>query len=259
MSPAELLSAAKARGLDCIAVTDHNTVQGALQAVALAECRPFSAAGHPRHRGLHRGRRGHRPLRPRGHPRGHSRSRRPSTASGSRAAWSICLIPTTCSAAGRYRAASADARRRARRHRRGGQRPLARTAGRRQGARLAARLGKPGGAGSDAHRKARGGPGLCRWSRHIPLGRPWFALVAAGFVEHGLSLWEYALNWGGQALSPVTRIWRRVTGSSARGVSDGGGQRGPARARARRALGGVAGRPARPLLPLRPPLPHRAG
>ena len=40
MSPAELLQAARARGLACIAVTDHNTVEGALAALALAEADP---------------------------------------------------------------------------------------------------------------------------------------------------------------------------------------------------------------------------
>jgi predicted metal-dependent phosphoesterase TrpH len=40
MSPAELLQAAKRRGLGCIAVTDHNTVDGALVALALAEADP---------------------------------------------------------------------------------------------------------------------------------------------------------------------------------------------------------------------------
>ena len=40
MSPAQLLGAAQAKGIDCIAVTDHNTVQGALEAVALANADP---------------------------------------------------------------------------------------------------------------------------------------------------------------------------------------------------------------------------
>jgi len=37
MSPAVLLSVAKVKGVHCLAVTDHNTVRGALEAVALAE------------------------------------------------------------------------------------------------------------------------------------------------------------------------------------------------------------------------------
>ena len=40
MSPAELLKAAKEAGLGCIAITDHNTVDGALVALALAEADP---------------------------------------------------------------------------------------------------------------------------------------------------------------------------------------------------------------------------
>jgi predicted metal-dependent phosphoesterase TrpH len=40
MSPAVLLAAAKARGLSCIAITDHNTIRGALQGAALAESDP---------------------------------------------------------------------------------------------------------------------------------------------------------------------------------------------------------------------------
>jgi predicted metal-dependent phosphoesterase TrpH len=40
MSPAELLRAARKRGLACVAITDHNTVRGALEAVALAEADP---------------------------------------------------------------------------------------------------------------------------------------------------------------------------------------------------------------------------
>ena len=42
MTPAELLRAARKNGLACIAVTDHNTVKGALEALALAGADPTS-------------------------------------------------------------------------------------------------------------------------------------------------------------------------------------------------------------------------
>jgi predicted metal-dependent phosphoesterase TrpH len=35
MTPLALLRAAQAKGIDCLAVTDHNTVRGALEALGL--------------------------------------------------------------------------------------------------------------------------------------------------------------------------------------------------------------------------------
>ncbi len=39
-SPAGLLAVARARGIACIAITDHNTVRGGLEGLALAEADP---------------------------------------------------------------------------------------------------------------------------------------------------------------------------------------------------------------------------
>ena len=69
--------------------------------------RPHLAAGHPGHRAVHGRRRDHRALRLGEHPGGPLASRSLSTASGARAVWSTCRIPTTCSAEARSRAASA--------------------------------------------------------------------------------------------------------------------------------------------------------
>ena len=38
-------------------------------------------------------------------------------------------------------------------------------------------------------------------------------LLAAGDVENKLRFWDYVLNWGRQASSPPTRVWRRLTGT----------------------------------------------
>ena len=97
-------------GLDCIAVTDHNTVRGALSALELSESDPslprvipgvevFTEDGEVI--GLYV---------TRGHPQGHVADGGGGSHPGAREAWSICRIRTTCSAAGRSPAPSARLR-----------------------------------------------------------------------------------------------------------------------------------------------------
>ena len=214
MSPATLLEAAKARGIDYIAVTDHNTVQGALQAVALADADPslprvipgveLSTAdgeviglyvwedipsGLPVAEAITR-------IREQGGvvylPHPYDRLRRGTISPGelSRTAELADIVEVV-----------------------NGRSLGPRSAAKARG--LAGRLGKPGGAGSDAHRKAQVGLAYVVVKAH-PSRDTLAALVAAGFVEHGLSPREYTLNWGLQGLSPVTRIRRRVSGGLAR-------------------------------------------
>jgi predicted metal-dependent phosphoesterase TrpH len=82
-------------------------------------------------------------------------------------------------------------------------------------ARLAARVGRPGGAGSDAHRQAEVGL-ACVVVDAYPSRDLLVSLVAAGAVQHDLGPRYYTLNWGMQGLAPVTRMRRRATGSLAR-------------------------------------------
>jgi predicted metal-dependent phosphoesterase TrpH len=214
MSPATLLEAAKVQGIDYIAVTDHNTIQGALQAVVLADADPslprvipgveLSTAdgeiiglyvredipvGLPVAEAISR-------IREQGGlvylPHPYDRLRRGTISPGqrSRTAELADILEVVNGRSLGPRAAG-------------------------KATRLARRLGKPGGAGSDAHRKAQVGLAYVVVAAH-PSRDTLIALVAAGFVEHGLSPRAYTLNWGLQGLSPVTRVRRRVMGSLAR-------------------------------------------
>jgi predicted metal-dependent phosphoesterase TrpH len=208
MTPAELLAAAKAHGIDYLAVTDHNTVDGALQALALAERDPslprvipgievstedgeviglFVREGVPT--GLPVGEAIARIHELGGlvylpHP--YDKFRRGAISKQLRAwaAGSSDLVEVVNG------------------------RSLSRFAGD-KARRLARRVGKPGGAGSDAHRPAEVGQAYV-----VVSGRPTrddlVSLVAAGSVVHSLSLREYILNWVVQGMSPVTRARRRL-------------------------------------------------
>jgi predicted metal-dependent phosphoesterase TrpH len=211
MDPAELLRAAKARGLDFIAVTDHNTVRGALSALAICESDPSLPRVIPGielltedgeviglyvkediPRGL--------PLedavdRIRGlggivylpHP--YDVFRRGAIVSRQRQnAAQLCDLVEAVN--GRALGPRAGAK----------------------SARLAERYGKPRGAGSDAHHKMEVGRAYVLVSAE-PTRDTLVELVSAGRVEHGLRAWDYLLSWGMQASSPMTRVWRRITGS----------------------------------------------
>lgn len=214
MSPAELLAAAKAQGIDYVAVTDHNTVDGALQAAALAESDSslprvipgievstadgeviglFVREGVPP--GLPVGETVAR-IREQGGlvylPHPYDKFRRGSISKEQRtwAAGSADLVEVVNG------------------------RSLSRFAGD-KAVRLARRVGKPGGAGSDAHRPAEVGQAYV-----VVNGRPTrddlVELVASGSVVHRLGLREYALNWVVQGLSPLTRTRRRLVGAWSR-------------------------------------------
>jgi predicted metal-dependent phosphoesterase TrpH len=211
LTPGELLSAAKARGLDCIAVTDHNTVRGALKALSLSESDPslprvipgievFTKDGEviglyvsedipkgtPLQQAVDR-------IRELGGlvylPHPFDVFRRGAVVSGERenAAKYSDIVEV---ANGRALGARAGAK----------------------SGRLAALHGKPRGAGSDAHHKREVGRSYVIVSG-LPARETLVELLSAGCVENRLRFWDYALNWGGQASSPMLRAWRKFTGA----------------------------------------------
>ena len=210
LSPRELLVEAAARGVCCIAITDHDSVEGARQAAAAAE------ADHSLPRVI------------------------PGIELSTRAGEIIGLyieenIPARLSideAVNRIRSlgglvylphpfdwarrGAIDPRERDRIAERSdiievvNGRSLSPWCSRRA-QRLARRLGKPQGAGSDAHRAAEVSLAYVLVDA-VPTRDTLVALVHAGRVENGLNPKEYALNWGFQSLSPLTRARRRLTG-----------------------------------------------
>ncbi len=214
MSPAELLATAGSRCVACIAITDHNSVAGALEAVRLADADPTLPrvipgielstsdgeivglyvwetipAGLPLLTAVERikGQGGIVYL-----PHPFDRLRRGSVSSGARerAAELADIIEVVNGRSLSYRANEKSRR-------------------------LAERLGKPQGAGSDAHRLAEVG-NACIVVDAYPSREDLVSLVARGHVVHDLTLWEYTLNWGLQGLAPVTRLRRRLAGDLAR-------------------------------------------
>jgi predicted metal-dependent phosphoesterase TrpH len=210
MTPIQLLQAAKARGIDYLAVTDHNTVQGALQALAFSEAdlslpRVIPGVEVRTEAGEIIGLYVLEEI-----PRGLSLE---ETAALIRGQGGLVYLPHpydvfrrgAVSPAERERAAAlADMVEVV------NGRSLGPRAGRKSG-RLADALGRPKGAGSDAHRKGEVG------RVHILVGeRPTrealVAVVAGGTIVHSLDCRQYTVNWGRQALAPVTRLYRKVTG-----------------------------------------------
>ena len=214
MSPAALLAAAKAKDVACIAVTDHNTVKGALQAVALAEADLSLPRVIP---GIEI-----------------------STCDGEIVGlyvWEnipsgLPLLDTVRRIRGQggivYLPHPFDSLRRGTVSRRQRQHAAeladiievvnGRSLGPRAGEKalaLAKRLGKPQGAGSDAHHEIEVGIASVLVDAY-PSQEILVSLVAQGRVVHDLNLREYTLNWGMQGLAPVTRIRRRVAGDLAR-------------------------------------------
>jgi predicted metal-dependent phosphoesterase TrpH len=211
MTPAVLLDTAKRRGIGCIAVTDHNTAQGALAAAALSgsdETLPrvipgielATAAGEiiglyvnediPR--GLPLAEAVAR-IREQGGivylPHPYDLFRRGAIGRKERgiaAGWADIVEAVNGRSLSAWAARRSEA--------------LART------------LGKPVGAGSDAHRKGEVGRAVIL-VRECPTRDTLVALVAEGAVSHGLGPGQYTLNWGRQALAPVTRLYRRITGT----------------------------------------------
>lgn len=85
----------------------------------------------------------------------------------------------------------------------------------RKAARLARRTGKPAGAGSDAHREAEVGTAYVTVEAY-PSRDILVQLVAGGTIDHVLGVREYVTNWGMQGRAPVTRLRRRCTGELTR-------------------------------------------
>jgi predicted metal-dependent phosphoesterase TrpH len=210
MSPAALLATAKARGLDCIAITDHKTIRGAQLGAALAESDPTLPRVIP----------------------GVELSTRDGEVIGFYVSEEIPSGLTVAEAIARIRGQGGlvclphpyD------RLRRGtiSRRELVRAAGladiievvngRSLGPWCAARarvlaggLGKPGGAGSDAHRVAEVASVYVLVDA-LPTRDTLVALLETGRIEHRSRPREYAFNWVFQGLSPVTRVRRRLGG-----------------------------------------------
>ena len=214
MSPAALLETARAQGIDCIAVTDHNTTEGALRALELAGSDPslprvipgieLSTAdgeiiglyvwetipsGLPLAEAAARVR-GQGGLIYLPHPYDRFRRGAISRAARLRAGELADIIEV---ANGRSLGPGAGAK----------------------AAALARRLGKPGGAGSDAHREAEVGLAYTMVDAY-PSRDTLVALVTEGGLRSGLCAREYALNWGMLGMAPVTRMRRRVVGPPTR-------------------------------------------
>jgi predicted metal-dependent phosphoesterase TrpH len=77
---------------------------------------------------------------------------------------------------------------------------------------LARRRGKPRGAGSDAHRAAEVGLAYVVVDA-LPTRDTLVSLLEHGSVGDGLNPREYTLNWGFQGLSSLTRVRRRFNGA----------------------------------------------
>jgi predicted metal-dependent phosphoesterase TrpH len=211
MTPGQLLETARARGIGCIAVTDHNTVQGALRALALSEAdsalprvipgielatQAGEVIGLYVRKDIRRG----LPLseavdsiRSQGGlvylPHPFDVFRRGAVSRGARAtAAELCDIVEALNGRSLGPVAAGKA------------------------ARLAGRHDRPRGAGSDAHHRMEVGRAYVV-VKEQPSRDTLVGLVASGSVEHGLRRWDYALNCLMLALAPLTRIWRRMTGS----------------------------------------------
>lgn len=208
-SPAELLATAAARDIACIAVTDHNTVRGGVEAAALAAAHPHLPRVIPGVElatlsgeiiGLYV-----REEIPRSLPVEDAIMR-------IRAQGGIIYLPHPFD---RVRRGAIQRRDRMRVAELSdiievmNGRSLGPAAGAKSAA-LAVRLGKAQGAGSDAHRTYEIGS---TWVLvdDLPTKDTLVELVAAGRVEHRLRSRDHVLNWGLMGLAPVTRFSRRVT------------------------------------------------
>ncbi len=214
LTPAELLSEARSRGLDCIAVTDHNTVRGALTALGLSEADPtlprvipgvevFTRDGEVI--GLYV-----REDIPKGTPLTEAVDR-------IREQGGLVYLPHPFDV---FRRGAVSGRERDNAARLAdvvevcNGRALGPRAGAKSG-RLAALHGKSRGAGSDAHHKREVGRS-CVVVSELPTRETLVELLLAGTIENRLHFWDYVLNWGGQASAPPTRVWRRMTGTLAK-------------------------------------------
>ncbi len=206
MSPADLLRTARANGVACVAITDHNSVEGALVAAALAEADPSLPRVIPGIEvstadgdviGLYVGE---------GVSRGLPAS---ETIALIKRQGGLVYLPHPCDV--RRGTIASAVRERVTREadivevlNGRSLSPLAM----RNAERLAHRHSKPRGAGSDAHGPAEVGRAYVSIERQ-PTRDDLVALIAAGTVRAGLHWHEYLLNWALQPLSAMTRFRRK--------------------------------------------------
>lgn len=210
LSPRELLVEAAARGISCIAITDHGSIGGALKACRLAEADPFLPRVIP----------------------GMELSTRSGEVIGLYLGEEIPARLPIDEAIKRIRGQGGlvylphpfDWPRRGAIDPRERERIAAQSDiievvnGRslgpwcsRRAYRMARQLGKPCGAGSDAHRAAEVGFAYVTVDA-LPTRDTLLSLLAHGTVGNELNPKEYVLNLGFQGLSPLTRVRRRLTG-----------------------------------------------
>jgi predicted metal-dependent phosphoesterase TrpH len=214
MSPATLLKTAKTRGIDCIAVTDHNTTEGALQALELAGAdlslpRVIPGIELSTADGEIIGLYVREPI-----PSGLSLL---EAAARIRDQGGLIYLPHpydffrrgAISRCARLQAAElADIIEVA------NGRSLGPGSGK-KAASLAARVGRPAGAGSDAHFRAEVGLSYVTVDAY-PSRDTLVSLLMTGKVKNGLCAREYVLNWGMQGLAPLARTRRRFVGGPTR-------------------------------------------
>jgi predicted metal-dependent phosphoesterase TrpH len=214
MSPAELLAEARSRGIHCLAVTDHNSVEGASEAVALAAAdaslpRVIPGIELSTAEGEIVGLYVREDIHP-GLPLSEAIAR-------IRDQGGLIYLPHPCDVL-RRGAISRGSRSLAAQMADAVEVVNGRSLGPRacnQAARLARRLGKPAGAGSDAHWRGEVGTAYVLIDSY-PSRDTLVSLLSRGEVRNCLRPLEYALNWGMQGLAPVTRMRRRVAGDLSR-------------------------------------------
>jgi predicted metal-dependent phosphoesterase TrpH len=213
LAPCDLLRAARARGLDCIAITDHNTVQGALVALELSEADPSLPRVIP---GIELGTEAGEVIGlyvteqiPKGLPLREAVQRirdlgglvylphpfdvfRRGAVSRRERGLAAVLSDLVEAVNGRALGPWAGAK----------------------SARLADEHGKARAGGSDAHREAEVGRAWVTVDE-LPTRDTLVRLVATGEAQHCLRAAEYAVNWARQASAPWTRVWRRMTRQAA--------------------------------------------
>lgn len=214
-SPAQLLTTARDRGIGCIAVTDHNTVRGGIEAAQIA------ATDHTL---------------PRVIP-GVELATLEGEVIGLFVSQEIPKLLSLAEAVSRIRLQGGlvylphpfDVARRGAiqaKERLGAAnladiievvnaRALGSRAGRRAAA-LAAELGKPAGAGSDAHRAVEVARAYLVVDG-VPTRENLLDLVARGRIEHRLRRRDYLFNVILMGMAPVTRLRRRFTSNVGHG------------------------------------------
>jgi len=210
LSPLVLLRTAKSRGVDCLAVTDHNTVRGGLEALTLSEGdlslpRVIPGTELLTREGEIVGLYVQREI-----PAGLSlveaveRIRRQGGLAYLPHPYDVFRRGSICPRERVHAAQLADI--------------VEVVNGRslgpwpsRKAAALARDVGRPRGAGSDAHCAHEVGMAYVIVDE-MPTRETLVDLLWRGRVEHQLNSREYCLNWGLQCLSPITRARRSLSG-----------------------------------------------